>query len=56
MMANIGKGKRKETSHYQFSCLECSKVVLIERVESSVFSLKHMLDFSGLLLVFSNMY
>lgn len=56
MRGNIGKEKRKETSHHQFSCLGYEKGVLIERVESSVFSLKRMLVFSELLLVCSNTY
>lgn len=56
MKGNIGKEERKETSHQQFSCLGYEKVVLIGRVESSVLSLKYMLVFSELLLVFSNTY
>lgn len=51
------KGKKgKRTPHYQVRCLGCLKVLLKGKVESSLFSLKEMLTFSKILLLFSCVY
>lgn len=51
------KGKEaKQTPHYHVRYLGCLKVVLKGKVESSLFSLKEMLVFSKILLLFSCVY